>query len=48
MKKKTYVAPSVMTVEMEIQGSLLAASGDSTKSTTVENANIRNFEDDWE
>ncbi len=48
MKKKTYVMPSVKTVEMEVQGSLLTASSDPNKSATIARGSRRNFEDTWE
>ena len=48
MKKKTYVVPSVKVVNVEMQGSLLAASSEPRKSATVERGSRRGFEDDWE
>ena len=48
MKKKTYAVPAIKAVNVEMQGSLLAASSEPRKSATVERGSRRGFEDDWE
>lgn len=45
-EKKCYVAPSVETVCVELQGCLLEASGD--PKGNVENGKMNGFDDDWE
>lgn len=46
MTKRDYVAPSVEVVEMEIQTSLLAGSGE--QRSTIEDGNLNGFDDEWE
>lgn len=47
-KKKIYVIPSVEVVEMNLQGSLLAASGDTELETDFDNVNSYGNSDMYE
>lgn len=46
MNKKNYVAPSVEVVEMDVQESLLAGSGEQNGS--IENGYTSGFDSEWD
>ena len=44
-QRKIYETPATEVVELELQGSLLASS---VQSTSIEDGDLNNFEDEWE